>query len=305
MVHSHPKLSTGAAAFEVKDAKPAAETGIAWGKEAGGLQAGLEVKGRKTYRIGETVTLTVRVRNVGKEAVKFGYIRQYLDEHPPGVTGADGKSIPQATSGVMGVIHAPVEVTLEPGKDVVLATRIHGTSGVPYELQPAGGGEPLTSRNHPLKVGTGKVTLQYERVFGNSSIGSVKLDPRIAGLATGKLDIEVTDADGKGVLYLPAHDGMRVLNAKDTAAYQAHTAWLEERYKEAASVKVGSTYADVVKHFRGDGGLSPVKGGRFVNVLCPLMKIDVEFEVVRGGVMSDTSRVIRVSRPYFEREYVD
>ncbi|HEX4613062.1 MAG TPA: TIGR03067 domain-containing protein, partial [Urbifossiella sp.] len=171
------------------------EAFTAWGEEVGGLQAGLEVKGRKTYRLGETITLLVRVRNAGKEAVKFEYIRQFLDEHPPGVTGADGKSIPQATSGVTGIVHVPVGVSLEPGEDVVLGTRIHGTAGVPYELWPSAGGGPPASQNHPLRVGAGKVTLRYERVFGNSSIGSVKIAPRIAGLATGKLELQVTAQD--------------------------------------------------------------------------------------------------------------
>ena len=53
------------------------EAFTAWGKEAGGLQAGLGyLPGEhRTYHIGETVTLVVRVRNVGKEAVKFQYLR--------------------------------------------------------------------------------------------------------------------------------------------------------------------------------------------------------------------------------------
>jgi hypothetical protein len=50
------------------------------------------------------------------------------------------------------------------------------------------------TQEYPLKVGTGKVTLQYERVFGNSSIGSLKIDPKIARLATGKLELDVADA---------------------------------------------------------------------------------------------------------------
>ncbi|HYH67790.1 MAG TPA: hypothetical protein VD866_24045, partial [Urbifossiella sp.] len=245
------------------------EAFTAWGKEAGGLQAGLEVRGRKSYRHGETVTLTVRVRNVGKEAVKFEYIRQYLDEHPPGVTGADGKAIPQATSDVLGVAHVPVEVSLEPGKDVVLGTRIHGTAGVPYELRPATGGGTPATRAHPLRVGTGKVALRYERVFGNSSIGSVKLDPAIAGLATGALEIEVTDAGEKGSLYVPTHGGMRELKGKEAAAYQTTNDWLAERLREANSIKVGSTYADVTRHFRTDGGLTAVGHSRMVMILCP------------------------------------
>jgi hypothetical protein len=40
-------------------------------------------------------------------------------------------------------------------------------------------------------VGTGKVSLQYEQVFGNSSSGRMELDPRLSKLGTGKLELEV------------------------------------------------------------------------------------------------------------------
>src|SRR5262249_30743721 len=93
----------------------------AWGKEAGGLQAGLGFRPgeHRAYHLGETVTLVVRIRNVGKEAVKFEYLRQFLDESPPTVTGADGKTVPQHRTEVLG-FHFPAEVTLEPGKEIEL-----------------------------------------------------------------------------------------------------------------------------------------------------------------------------------------
>jgi uncharacterized protein (TIGR03067 family) len=197
MVHSHPTLSTGTAEFEVREpAEPAAATEepfTAWGTEINGLQAGLSLPPgpKRAYAHGETVTLVVRVRNVGKEAVKFEYVRQFLDENPPTVTGADGKAIPQGGTTVTGLIHVPVEVTLEPGKEVVLESRFHGASGWPYELRPAGGGGKPTTRESPLVVGTGKVTVQYGRVFGNSSAGGIKIDPALSKLATGKLEVEV------------------------------------------------------------------------------------------------------------------
>src|SRR5262249_6648540 len=79
-----PTLATGAVDFEVKEAK---ENFTAWGKEIGGLQAGLTIGEKRVYNHGDSVTLALRVRNVGKEAVKFKYIKQYLDENPPTVTG--------------------------------------------------------------------------------------------------------------------------------------------------------------------------------------------------------------------------
>lgn len=300
-IQDRPELSTGGAEVEVREAADL----TAWGKEAGGLQAGLEVQGKREYRHGETITLLVRVRNVSKEAVKFGYIRQYLDEKPPSVTGADGKVIPQKGPSVEGLRHVPIEVSLEPGKEMVLETRIHGASGRPYELRPADGGGTPTTRNSPLRVGTGKITLQYERVFGNSSIGRLEIAPALAELATGKLELEVTEAAQSGSIFVPTHDGMRELKGKEAEAYQTTNAWLAERLKEANSIKVGSTYADVCKHFHIDGGLSEVGKNRFVLILCPYIKIDVEFEPVKGNTLSPTTKVIKVSRPYFEPAFLD
>jgi hypothetical protein len=42
-----------------------------------------------------------------------------------------------------------------------------------------------------LAPGTGTVQIQYERAFGNSFFGSIKLDPTLSKLATGKLKLEV------------------------------------------------------------------------------------------------------------------
>jgi len=67
------------------------EAFTAWGKEINGLQAGVGFRAgeKRAYAHGETVTLVVRVRNVGKEAVKFEYVKLYLDETPPTETDAD------------------------------------------------------------------------------------------------------------------------------------------------------------------------------------------------------------------------
>jgi hypothetical protein len=61
----------------------------------------------------------------------------------------------------------------------------------------------------------------------------------------------------------------------------------------------------VVKHFRGDGGLTTPGKDRYVMILCPYIKIDVEFEPFRGDTIPPTTRVAKVSRPYFEPEYFD
>ena len=86
----------------------------AWGMEVDGLQAGLGFRqgGDRAYSHGETVKLVVRVRNVGKEAVKFLYFREFFYENPPIVTDGDGKQVP--VTGVM-LSGWPVPVEVRPG----------------------------------------------------------------------------------------------------------------------------------------------------------------------------------------------
>ena len=75
-------------------------------------------------------------------------------------------------------------MNLAPGKEIELAD-------VQYELRPANeSGKSSTTRFPPL-YGVGKVSVQYERVFGNSSSGQIKLDPNLSKLATGKLELEI------------------------------------------------------------------------------------------------------------------
>jgi RNA polymerase sigma factor (sigma-70 family) len=154
----------------------------AWGKEIGGLQAGLGFHPgeKRAYSHGETVKLVVRVRNVGKEGVRFQYLRQFFIETPPAVTDGDGKPVPLGRLTAFG-IHIPVVVDLAPGKEIELYE-------LKRELRPAS-----ESGNKKLSTlyGTGKFQFQYERIFGNSSSGSIKLDPTLSKLATGKLELEI------------------------------------------------------------------------------------------------------------------
>ena len=177
------KLASGTLELEVEPAAANAEREpfTAWGKEVGGLQAGLGFRPgeKQAYRHGETVKLVVRVRNVGKEAVKFEYLREYFVETPPTVTDAKGKSIPQPERIVMARLHQPVKVSLEPGKEIDLT-----------------GSSPVYERTLVISpaFGTGKVEVQYERVLANSHGGNVTVDPALRDLATGKLELEVQPA---------------------------------------------------------------------------------------------------------------
>ncbi len=169
---------------------PEKEPFTAWGKEVGGLQAGLglDYGNRRTYGHGEVITLVVRLRNVSKEAVKLEYHRQYLYENLA-VTDADGEAVPQCDTKVMHPNGAVVE-NLEPGKEIVLETRMHGSNAVPFVLIPSNSGDLKVDENfRPLVVGIGKVQLQIEKVFKTHSFAFEKL-------STGKLELEVNNHPG-------------------------------------------------------------------------------------------------------------
>jgi RNA polymerase sigma factor (sigma-70 family) len=162
------------------------EAFTAWGEEVAGLhlQAGLGLRPgeRRVYHYGETVTLVVRVRNVGKEGVNFQYLKKFFVENQPIVTDADGKTIPQSHPAALG-FHVPEEVSLAPGKEIELAS-------LQYTLTPSS----ERGKDLPLYVGTGKVSLQYKRLIGNTSAGRIKVDPDLLKLATGELELEIKPA---------------------------------------------------------------------------------------------------------------
>ena len=80
-------------------------------------------------------------------------------------------------------VHIPVEVKLAAGKENEL-----------YELKLyLGTGSEEGKPKYPYIFGTGKFQVQYEKVLGNSSSGSIKVAPVLSKLATGKLELEVKE----------------------------------------------------------------------------------------------------------------
>jgi hypothetical protein len=148
---------------------------------------------KRAYSHGEMVRLVVRVRNVGKEEIKFKYLRQFFIETPPAVTDGEGKPVPlEGFPTAMGV-HIPAGVNLAPGKEIELyelKLRPRPANEVDVRPSPKVGREALVER----LGASGKVYVQYERVFGNSSSGSFKPDPNLSKLATGKLELEINPA---------------------------------------------------------------------------------------------------------------
>ncbi len=159
----------------------------AWGKEVGGLQAGLGFRPgeHRAYHYGETIKLVIRLRNVGKEEVKFSYLQPFI-EHAPTVTDGEGKPVSQPD--VIPDIgeRLPGEVTLAPGKEIELHE-------LKRELWPASESSSNRFSTTYRLYGTGKVSVQYEQVLGLPSMiyRGWKLDPALSKLATGKLELEI------------------------------------------------------------------------------------------------------------------
>jgi RNA polymerase sigma factor (sigma-70 family) len=159
---------------EQKDEK---EAFTAWGKELGGLQAGLGYRPgeKRAYSHGETVKLVVRVRNVGKQEVKFQYFRKFLMGISPVVTDSEGKPVPFDSGITAYGKPQPQKVYLAPGKEIEI-----------YELEIKL--RPLSesgNNGHSTLYGTGKFRVQYER------LARADIDPILSKLATGKLELEI------------------------------------------------------------------------------------------------------------------
>ena len=168
----------------------------AWGTEVGGLQAGLgyDPGQKRAYRHGETVRLVLRVRNVSKKEVEFVCCRQYFMEEPPTMRDGQGRSVRLPRSA--GTPKPRQEkVSLAPGKEIELYE-------LKFKLRPAGenGDEDndIESLDFAGTVftfcGTGKFLIQYERLIDKPWAGP-EPDPILRRLATGKLELEVKEAE--------------------------------------------------------------------------------------------------------------
>jgi AraC-like DNA-binding protein len=92
-------------------------------------------------------------------------------------------------------------------------------------------------------------------------------------------------------------------------AGQGTRQWLEERYKEATSVRAGMSRAELLRVFDEDGGLQRIPASRYVLRSCRMIKVDVEFDVGYGQayrVKPDKELKIKgISKPYLEHMYAD
>ena len=96
------------------------------------------------------------------------------------------------------------------------------------------------------------------------------------------------------IVILGPEQGPRVLSGEQAASYTTTASYLQDRWIEAASIKTGSRWADLVAVYMQDGGLTD-NTHRYVLILCPYIKVDVKFDQPPGP----TARVTSISRPYF------
>ena len=89
---------------------------------------------------------------------------------------------------------------------------------------------------------------------------------------------------------------------------QTHAQWIEERYREATSIKEGMTVADLQKVFTEDGGIQSLPSRRYILKSCMWIKIDVEFDIPQGDKQFPSGanvRIKKVSKPYLEQMILD
>jgi hypothetical protein len=94
---------------------------------------------------------------------------------------------------------------LEPGKQIELYE-------LKLELKPGKRIDPNSLR------ALGKISIQYERLFGNTGAGQIKLDPDLSKLATGTVELEVKEAK----------EAQRPADPQGKKEAEGFTAWGEE-----------------------------------------------------------------------------
>jgi len=110
-------------------------------------------------------------------------------------------------------------------------------------------------------------------------------------------------------LVIPTSTGFVKLTSQETESYIKVQDYIRERLQEVDAVKPGLPYSSLSKHFTTDGGLSSPPPHRFVNILCPYIKIEVTFqgegELRPFSEIPADAEVLEVSKPYFEEPYLD
>ena len=87
-----------------------------------------------------------------------------------------------------------------------------------------------------------------------------------------------------------------------------HQQWLTTAMKEMQTVRPGMTRADLLKVFRGEGGLSTRRSRRYVYHGSPYIKVNVDFDPVGnadGLSEQPDDKIVKISQPYLEWSIFD
>jgi hypothetical protein len=148
---------------------------VVWGKEVDGLQLGL-VAASRTPRLGETMRLEVRLRNVGKVEVKVTH--GLLRECAPQVSTADGTRVSVFMPLPLDFYAAPTHRVLKPGETITL-----------YKPELAVESEDRARMDGEMRVEAPTICVaagKYKIVYG-------RLVQSHPALATGPVEFEVKD----------------------------------------------------------------------------------------------------------------
>jgi hypothetical protein len=118
------------------------------------------------------------------------------------------------------------------------------------------------------------------------------------------------DANEKAFI-LQVHLWMGGKIALDQIAVPSNVQLTGDCLKVFDSITNGMTRAEVEKRLALDGGLQGASPVRFLHPDCPNFKVDVEFNFQRNAadqnraVIGKDDKVTRVSKPYFQRPFMD
>ncbi len=87
-----------------------------------------------------------------------------------------------------------------------------------------------------------------------------------------------------------------------TSGPEDHTTWLLERIKEATSIKVGMSRADLLRISVPEGGFQTIPENRYVLKTCPLIKLIVEFRwdpnLDPRNIPDNDLKITKMSEPF-------
>lgn len=146
----------------------------------------------------------------------------------------------------------------------------------------------------------------------NASVGKAeKRHPAVVGPAiadTARLNQSAIGVIHPGErLMLPTDNGEIAVTGEEVGRYNVMREYLSARWLEANSIRENSTYEDLSRLFRRDGGSTTSESYRFVMIKCPFIKVDVQFATEDGKPatwpVSGDTRIRAISRPVFEPEH--